>query len=78
MLPDGSVAAVVFAVIAALVLVPIAVDRYTRPLHDEMRNVTEPVGTYFVRERTCYVNRMRDALGRVGSRAGGAARLETA
>jgi signal transduction histidine kinase len=28
--------------IAALVLVPIGVDRYTRPLHNEMRNVIEP------------------------------------
>lgn len=34
--------AFVILTIAALVLVPIGVDRYTRPLHDEMRTVTEP------------------------------------
>jgi signal transduction histidine kinase len=34
--------ALVILTIAALVLVPIGVDRYTRPLNDEMRTVTEP------------------------------------
>lgn len=34
--------AFVILTIAALVLVPIAVDRYTRPFHDEMRSVIEP------------------------------------
>jgi signal transduction histidine kinase len=39
---SGGLLAFVILTIAALVLVPIGVDRYTRPLHDEMRSVTEP------------------------------------
>ncbi len=39
----------VFLTITALVLVPIAADRYTRPLLDEMRTVIEP-GRGFVTE----------------------------
>ena len=34
--------AFVILTIAALVLVPIVVGRYTQPLNEEMRSVTEP------------------------------------
>lgn len=39
---SGGLLALVVLTIVALAFVPIAVDRYTRPLRDEMRTVTEP------------------------------------
>ena len=39
---SGALLAFIILTIAALVLVPIGVDRYTQPFHQEMRAVTEP------------------------------------
>jgi class 3 adenylate cyclase len=53
------------------------VDFGDRRLH-WLRNVTEPIGTYSARERSCWLERVRDAAGRAGTRRVRAtARLET-
>jgi signal transduction histidine kinase len=39
---SAALLAFVVLAIVALALVPVAVDRYTRPLNDEMRSITEP------------------------------------